>query len=83
MIGKMESSPEKFFNDFFFVTSHQIPFSFYSLPCLGGLYGYSFLFVFSLYHLFLYLRECAHTIFQFFLFNLPSAYQRSLLRSLV
>lgn len=65
MIGKMESSPEKFLNDFFFVISHQIPFSLYSLPCLGGLYGYSFLFVFSLYHLFLYLRECAHTIFQF------------------
>ena len=63
--GENGVEPSKIFSRFLFVTSNQIPFSFYSLPCLGGLYGYSFLFVFSLYHLFLYLRECAHTIFQF------------------
>lgn len=37
MIGKMESSPEKFLNDFFFVISHQIPFSLYSRVWVGSM----------------------------------------------
>ena len=45
---------------FYDVASVSYQFSFFlTLPCFGGLYGYS---GFLLYHPFLYLKEYAHTI---------------------